>query len=58
MPGFTRYLQCIGLAEDAYDLGPDFDDMSSFFPCEMDDEIQYINLGYGEQAPKIVTRIL
>ena len=33
---------------------PDFDDMSSFFPCEIDDAIQYINLGYGEQAPKIV----
>ena len=27
--------------------GPDFDDMSSFFPCEIDDAIQYINLGYG-----------
>ena len=34
--------------------GPDFDDMSSFFPCEIDDAIQYINLGYGAQAPKIV----
>ena len=34
--------------------GPDFDDMSSFFPCEIDDVIQYINLGYGAQAPKIV----
>ena len=32
--------------------GPDFDDMSSFFPCEIDDAIQYINLGYGAQAPK------
>ena len=21
--------------------GPDFDDMSSFFPCEIDDAIQY-----------------
>ena len=28
--------------------------MSSFFPCEIDDAIQYINLGYGAQAPKIV----
>ena len=34
--------------------GPDFDDMLSFFPCEIDDAIQYINLGYGAQAPKIV----
>jgi hypothetical protein len=34
--------------------GPDFDDMSSFFPCEIEDAIQYINLGYGAQAPKIV----
>ena len=34
--------------------GPDFDDMSSFFPYEIDDAIQYINLGYGAQAPKIV----
>ena len=31
--------------------GPNFDDMSSFFPC---DAIQYINLGYRAQAPKIV----
>ena len=34
--------------------GPDFDDKSSFFPCKVDDAIQYINLGYGEHAPKIV----
>ena len=34
--------------------GPDFDDMSYSFPCEWDDAIQYINLGYGAQAPKIV----
>ena len=27
--------------------GPDFDDMSSFFPCEIDDAILYIVLGYG-----------
>ena len=27
--------------------GPDFDDMSSFIPCKIDDAIQYINLGYG-----------
>ena len=36
------------------DQGPDFDDMSSFFPCKIDDVIQYINRGYGSQAPKIV----
>ena len=34
--------------------GPDFDDMSYFFPCEMDDAIQFITLGYGAQARKIV----
>ena len=34
------------------DQGPDFDDISSFFPCEIDDAIQYIHLGYGAQAPK------
>ena len=34
--------------------GPDFYDMSSFFPCERDGVIQYINLGYGAQPPKIV----
>ena len=37
-----------------YNQGPDFDDMSSFFSCEIDDVIQYTNLGYGAQAPKIV----
>ena len=36
------------------DQGPDFDGMSSFFPCDIDDAIQYINLGYGAQAPKMV----
>ena len=39
---------------DSNKQGPNFDDMSSFFPCEIDDVIQNINLGYGEQAPKIV----
>ena len=34
--------------------GPDFDDKSSFFPYEIDDAIQYINLGYGAQALKII----
>ena len=28
--------------------------MSSFLSCEIDDAIQYINLGYGAQAPKVV----
>ena len=37
-----------------YHKGPDFDDMSPIFPCEKDDAIQYINLGCGAQAPKIV----
>ena len=31
--------------------GPDFDDMSSFFSCEIEDTFQYINLRYGAQAP-------
>ena len=39
---------------ESYEQGLDFEDMSSFFPCEIDDAIQYINLGYGAQAPKIV----
>ena len=34
--------------------GPDFDDMASFFLYEVDDAIQYINLRYEAQAPKIV----
>ena len=38
----------------SYDQSPDFDDMSSFFPREIDDSIQYINLGYGAQAQNIV----
>ena len=37
-----------------YHQGPNFDHMSSFFPCEIDDAIEDINLGYGAQAPKIV----
>ena len=37
-----------------HDQGPCFDDMSSFFPSGIDDVIQYINLEYGAQAPKIV----
>ena len=36
-----------------YKQGLDFDDMSYFFPCEIDDAIQYINLGYGAEAPKM-----
>ena len=38
----------------SHNQGPDFDDMSSFFPSEIDDEIQYTNLGYGAQASKIL----
>ena len=38
------------LIRDCNDQGPDFDDMSFLFPCEIDDAIQYIHLGYGEQA--------
>ena len=34
--------------------GPYFDDMSSFFSCKIDDAVQYIDLGQGAQAPKIV----
>ena len=34
--------------------GLDFDDMSSFFPCEIHDAIQNIILGYGAQAPKVI----
>ena len=41
--------------EQCHHHGTDFDDMLSFFPCEIDDAIQYINLGCGAQAPKIVT---
>ena len=37
-----------------HNKGPDFDDMSSLFTCEIDDAIQYFHLGYGAQAPKIV----
>ena len=28
--------------------------MSSFIPCEIDDAIQYTNLGYRAQVPEIV----
>ena len=42
------------LEEDSDYQGPDFDDMSSLFPCVIDDAIQYINLEYGAQASKIV----
>ena len=37
-----------------HNQSPDFDDMSSFFPCEIDDAIQYIYLGYVAKAPKMV----
>ena len=36
--------------------GLDFDDMSSLFPCEINNAIQYINLGYVAQAPKIMIK--
>ena len=41
-----------------YYQGSDFEDMSSFFPCEIDDANQYINLGYGPQVPKIIRNVL
>ena len=34
--------------------GPDFDEISSFFPYEIDDAVQYVSLGYGAKAPKII----
>ena len=36
--------------------GPDFDDMSSLFPCEIDDVIQYINHKLRERKVKTLTR--
>ena len=33
---------------------PNFDDKSSFFPSEIEDAFQYINLGYEAQAPRIL----
>jgi hypothetical protein len=49
-----RTIITIKFSINVHEQGPDFDDMSSFFPCEMDDAIQNINLGYGAQAPKII----
>ena len=34
--------------------GLDFDDMSHFFPCEIDDAVQYIYPGYRAQAQNIL----
>ena len=34
--------------------GPGFWWYVIFFPCKIEDAIQYINLGHGVQAPKIV----
>ena len=34
--------------------GPDFDSMSYLFPCEIDDAIQYINLGCKEISAKTI----
>ena len=42
------------LREIYYEQGPDFDDMSSFFPCEIDDAVQYINLGYGSKNSYLI----
>ena len=33
------------LGKDKLCDNPDCDDMSSFFPCEIDDAIQYVNFG-------------
>jgi hypothetical protein len=44
----------IKLTIENHSQGPDFDDMSYFFPREIDDAIQYTNLEYGAQAPKMV----
>ena len=44
----------MGIKSSNDDQDPYYDNMSPFFPCEIDDAIQYINLGYGAQAPKIV----
>ena len=44
----------VSITHGRYDQGANFDDVSSFFPWEMDNAIQYINLGYGAQAPKVV----
>ena len=49
-----NFLYCIIFDIILYHQGLDFDDMSSFFPCEIDEAIQFIDLGYGAQAPKIV----
>ena len=49
---FRRQCECSELNCDKQ--GPVFDDMSSFFPWEIDNAVKYINLGYGAQGPKIV----
>ena len=51
LPSFSTIIQC--QLKSNYQ-GPDFDDKSPFFPSEIDDVIQYINLGYWVQAPKII----
>ena len=51
---FFKYHHYYDGSRVCYNQGPDFDDMSSCYPCEIDDAIQYINLEYGAQAPKIV----
>ena len=42
-----RYLFSI-----CYKQDPDFDDMSSFFPCEIEDAIQYIILNMERRLKK------
>ena len=50
-----KYVLSIGKrfheVEVSYQQGQDFNDMSSFFPFEIDHAIKYVNLGYGAQAP-------
>ena len=48
----TVLLNSLISVEDVDHQGPDFDDMSSFFPREIDDAIQSINLGFGAQVLK------
>jgi hypothetical protein len=38
--------QCLTLSVVSDDQGPDFDDMSSFFPCIICGSLKYINPGY------------
>ena len=51
---FVSFIPVAKILMDFYNQGPDIDDMLSFFPCEIEYSIQYVNLGYEAQAPKIV----